>query len=535
MTRTFFSANALFAVLVVSSPSFAQPAEPPAAPEAPTATPPAPAAGEPRADAAEQPDATAAPAEPAPAQPAPKATQPEPEPLPATTTQAVAANLEPPPVEQEAPVAEGPVAERSWFYREPISMKVGERLTITWYGEVQINFIYDTTRSYGDSIGESLVARTDTYEGNNGRFQASSRSTRFGLAFDLAPSGGVTPSALLEADFAGDQPSGEVGASERAYYDSPTFRLRHAYLNLGNPYIDVLIGQTDDVFGWQNTPSSTFRHTQLRLSHTFGASEPLGLDVAAAALRPVQRDSQLPDAQAGIRLNVNGWQGVYTRDGTPTARPLSIGVSGVGRQFDADAFTPPPTQTSNKVIGWGFSVDAMVPIIPAEDEYDRGNRLTLAGSYVMGSGIGDLMRVNGGARFPPLPNPARASPPPEYEANVDEGLVTFDRLGVLNTIDWRGYRIDAQYYFPPSGRVRLAAIYTDAYSQNMAKLYPQGGAEIELLTHVADRIRYVEGNLFWDVTPEVRIGTAAIYTTVTYLDGEEPHSYRFKATGKYFF
>jgi hypothetical protein len=414
-------------------------------------------------------------------------------------------------------------------------LKIGNRLAITWYGAVQADFIYDTTRSYGDTIGSSLVARTDTYEGTVGRFQASSRSTRFGIAIDAKTIGGVTPSGVLEADFAGDQPTSNVGASERAFYDSPTLRLRHAYLKLANDYLDVLVGQTDDVFGWQNTPSSTFRHTQFRLSRTFLAWAPVGLDVAAAVLRPAQRDSRLPDAQAGLRFTVNEWKGVYARDGIPSARKLSIGVSGVARQFDVDAFTPPPTQASNKVVGWGVSIDAMVPVIPADDEFDRANSLTVAGSYVRGTGIGDLMRVDGGARFPPLPNPARAAPPPEYEANVDEGLVSFDRLGVLNTIDWEGFRVDAQYYFPPSGRVRLAAIYTQAYSKNMSDLYPQGGAEIELLTHVADRVRYIEGNLFWDVTPEIRIGTAGIYTTVTYLDGESPYNIRGKATAYYFF
>jgi hypothetical protein len=242
----------------------------------------------------------------------------------------------------------------------------------------------------------------------------------------------------------------------------------------------------------------------------------------------------LPDAQAGLRITGNRWKGIYARDGIPSARKLSLGVSGVARQFDADAFTPPPTQTSNKVVGWGFSIDAMLPVIPAKDEYDRSNALTFAGSYVRGTGIGDLMRVDGGAKFPPLPNPARASPPPEYEANVDEGLVSFDRLGVLNTIDWEGFRVDAQYYFP-GGRVRLAGIFSQAYSKNMSALYPQGGAEIELLTHVADRVRYIEGNLFWDVTPEIRIGVAGIYTTVTYLDGENPYNIRSKLTAHYFF
>jgi hypothetical protein len=117
---------------------------------------------------------------------------------------------------------------------------------------------------------------------------------------------------------------------------------------------------------------------------------------------------------------------------------------------------------------------------------------------------------------------------------VDEGLVTFDRLGVLHTIDWQGFRVDGQYYFP-GGRVRLAAIYAQAYSKNMADLYPQGGAEIDLITHIADRLRYIEGNLFWDATPEVRFGVAGIYTVVTYLDGEKPHNIRGKFTANYFF
>ena len=414
-------------------------------------------------------------------------------------------------------------------------MKIGNRLGIRWYGVVQADFIYDTTRSYGDTIGSGLVARGDTHEGTIGRFQASSRSTRFGIAVDAETIGGVTPSAVLEADFAGDQPTSNVGGSERAFYDSPSLRQRHAYLNLANDYVDVLIGQTDDVFGWQNTPSSVSRHTQFRLSRTFLASAPVGLDIAAAVLRPAQRDSRMPDAQAGLRITGNRWRGLYARDGIPSARKLSLGVSGAVRQFDVDAFTPPPTQTSNKVVGWGLAIDAMLPVIPADDEFDRSNALTIAGSYVRGTGIGDLMRVDGGAKFPPLPNPTRAAPPPEYEANVDAGLVSFDRSGVLNTIDWEGFRIDAQYYFPPSGRVRLQAIYTQAHSKNMSDLYPQGGAEIDLVTHIADRFRYVEGNLYWDVTPEVRLGTACIYTTVTYIDGESPHNIRGKATAYYFF
>jgi hypothetical protein len=106
---------------------------------------------------------------------------------------------------------------------------------------------------------------------------------------------------------------------------------------------------------------------------------------------------------------------------------------------------------------------------------------------------------------------------------------------VLNTIDWQVFRVGAQYYLPPSGRVRIAAEFIQAYSKNMFDLYPRGGAENDLITHIADRLRYIEGNIFWDVTPEVRIGAAGIYTQVEYIDGDKPHNYRGKLNAMYFF
>ena len=441
------------------------------------------------------------------------------------------------PEQSDATVA--PTAEQqSWFYRPPIALTVGQgeqQLRIGFFGVIEANFIHDTTRSYGDSIGGNLVARRDTFEGTKGRTQFTARSSRFGFDLLYSRVAGIEPYGMIEADFSGDEPTNQIASTERSYYDSATFRMRHAFLELRNEYANVLLGQTDDVFGWQNNVSSTSRHTQLRLSRTFGAKSPLGFDTALAAMRPAQRDAQIPDVQAGVRLTANHWNGMFTRNGIPRARPLSLGVSGVARMFDVDAFTPPPTQKSNSVQAWGVSVDAVVPVIPVKDSYDRANALTLTGSFVMGSGIADLMRFDGGAVFPPLPNPARASPPPEYEGNVDDGLVTFDRFGVLHTIDWQAWRVDAQYYLPPSGRVRLYAVYLQTYSSNLFDLYPQGGAEIELLNYVADASRYAEFNVFWDVTPALRVGAAGIYSTVRYLDGAEPYNIRGKLNGWLFF
>lgn len=451
------------------------------------------------------------------------------------------------PTAQPAPVALPEEPQKSWFERAPLTASVGQganQWSATLYGFIEADFMYDTTRSYGDAMGRSLVARDDTYDGRTGRTQFSMRNTRLGLAFEAPAMGSVKPSAVLEVDFFGHQ--GEPPeASEQNYFVNPTLRLRHAYVKLAYPYVDLLLGQTYDVFGWQNMfspcsvqflglPNQLFsRNAQLRLSHTFNAEGVLSVDVAVAAVRPAQRDSEIPDAQGGIRFSLNSWKGITTPGAVgTTALPLSLGLSGTYRQFKANAFAPPPVQGSNSVTGWGLSADVLLPVIPAKHANDRSNRLTLVGSFVKGTGIADLLTVDGGATFTPLPNPTQASPPLTYEANADAGLVTFDlRTGLLHTIDWQAFRVGLQYYFPFGGRVLFSANYTQAHSGNMSKLYLKGGAEIEQLVRIADTSRYADANLFWDVTPSVRVGISGQYTSVTYLEDnmgkqQKPHNIR---------
>jgi hypothetical protein len=461
------------------------------------------------------------------------------------------AQEQPPATTQDASAGQEP--QGSWFWRPPLVVSVGEagkRWTVMLYGFVEADFIFDTTRSYDDAIGNTLVARSDTYAGRASRTQFSVRNTRLGLIFTSPNYAGTQGSAVVEADFFGNQPRepGSGGSSEKAFFDSPGFRLRHAYLQLKNPYIDVLAGQTYAVFGWQNyffpcsleflgLPNQVFsREAQLRLSHDFDFAGAFAVEIAAAATRPAQRDSGIPDAQAGIRVKFNGWKGITTPGNIGTlALPLSIGVSGTVRQFKVNAFAPPPTQRSNSATGWGVAVDVLVPIIPAAHADDRSNRLTLTGSFVTGSGIADLITAGGGASFPTLPNPAQMNPPPLYTANIDDGLVSFDTRGVVHTIDWWALRAGLQYYLPPTGRFAISANYTQAYSGNMGALFPRGGAEIELLTRVADRSHYADLNLFFDATSAIRFGLSGQYTKVLYLDGDTPHNVRVMGQALYAF
>lgn len=303
-----------------------------------------------------------------------------------------------------------------------------------------------------------------------------------------------------------------------------------------------------NLFGWQNftspcslqflgLPNQLFsRNPQLRLSHRFNADGFLGVDIAVAAGRPAQRDSQLPDGSGGVRIVLNRWQGLVTPGNVGTTLlPAGVGVSGIVRQFRVNAFAPPPVRNANSATGWGVAVDALLPIIPGSSDGNRSNRLTLTGSYVRGTGIADLLTTGGGASFPPLQNPSQIIPWPVYEANIDNGLCTFDADGRVHTINWEAFRIGLQYYLPPSGRWLLALNYTESSSDNMAKLYPRGGSLIELLGTTADRSIYKDASLFWDATPAIRLGISVQYTEVTYLDGNQPHNIRGMAQTVYSF
>lgn len=113
--------------------------------------------------------------------------------------------------------------------------------------------------------------------------------------------------------------------------------------------------------------------------------------------------------------------------------------------------------------------------------------------------------------------------------------MTFDATGVLHTIDWQTFMVGIQYYLPPTGRVILSGNFTEAYSDNIANLYPRGGSEIEFLTRVAKLLRYADANIFWDVTPAVRLGASFQYTTTEYVDGETPRNLRGMGQALYFF
>jgi hypothetical protein len=319
-------------------------------------------------------------------------------------------------------------------------------------------------------------------------------------------------SSQIELDFYGLVPT------DARRHDSVVFgplRIRLAYFKLETGVVDIIAGQYYDLFGWNGSfypmtvgylgvPAEIYhRNPQVRIEKKIHAGD-LELQIAVAAVRPGQRDSELPEGQAGLKISYNGWNGVATPGfGRPSLSPLSIGVSGLYRQFQTPVFRAEPGSASVKTFGYGVAASLLLPVIPAKSLKEHGNSLTLTGEYSIGTGIADIYTfMNDGSRFPLLPNPSLSQPAIQWPANVDPGLVTFDRNLDLKTINWQAVVAGLQYYLPvDNGRLWVSGIYSRIWSNNILELTPPaswGG--------IFTTMEYFDGNIGFDITPAVVVG-----------------------------
>jgi hypothetical protein len=427
------------------------------------------------------------------------------------------------------------------------------KFDVTIGGFVEADFMHDSTQSYSDLSIMTKLQRAGTFAGSHGRTQFTARDSRFALRLAAPEWAGIRTSGLLETDFFGNEgnpgyPPAGYQNTEAAFFNNPALRLRHAYVKFETPYVDFWAGQMYYLFGNQpyffpNTdtflgaPGMLFGRTvQLKALHMF-KSRLVSVEIAAAAARPAQRDSEVPDGEAAARLLINTWQGPTVRGaGQPSLESLALGVSGIARQFKLNPFlnaAPTPTTTQNKEVGWGVAVDALIPVIPATED-DRSNAITLTGEVVTGSGIGD--QYSGLASDYTWPNvPAAmpgAMPTPYAQANIDSGMVTYDAAGFAHTIDWTSFILGAQYYLPvANGKVFwISGVYSRTQSRNLTSLVT-GGARAT----VFDRLDYFDGNVWAAVGKAAEVVLSYQNTHQFFLDGGEEYNHRFELTAFYFF
>jgi hypothetical protein len=416
----------------------------------------------------------------------------------------------------------------------------------TLYGFVEGDYIYDDTRSFNDLAGATLVARNGTQAGDNGRMQMGVRNSRIGVRMKAPEVSGIRTSAMLEMDFLGTQlPIGYVGAtgtgSEAAYFQNPTFRVRHANFKIETPVVDFLVGQYWTLFGWgsmyqpnsveiQGLPGEVYQRVpQLRISKTIKA-DPVTVEIAVAATRPIQRDSATPDGQGGIRFALDSWTGVQTVGSTGTQiAPISVGVSGLARHVAVDAFSAAPNKTNDLGLS-AVAVDAYLPVIPGS-KHHRDNALSLNGEFTTGYGYADMFtNLNGGVGFPALPTGAA------YTPDIDPGIVSYNGTG-LHGVGYSTYMLGLQYYFPfVDGKIWVSGNYTITHTNNMSDFAgTTGGNWATTPAKALDTYTFYDANLFFDPHPSIRVGIEYARFNTKYYDGVLANNNRGQLSGWFIF
>ncbi|HEY1959011.1 MAG TPA: hypothetical protein VGH28_25535 [Polyangiaceae bacterium] len=475
--------------------------------------------------------------------------------------------------EAEYRAARGDLAETIGDERadESVNVVVG-KWSATVYGFLESDFILDSTQSFNDLAGNALVQRpigapqpagppVSQYAGSNARLQFSIRNTRFGLRLRAPELHGIRASGTLEMDFLGG--SSAPASGEAAFFNSPTLRLRHAYLKVETPIVDVLAGQTWHLFGWQpcyfpNTveiqgvPGQLYdRVAQVRLSHRFVAG-PTSFEIAAAALRPPTRDGGMPDLAGGLRFAVDKWRGLQTTGAASTdLAPLSIAVTGDYRNFRLPVFQSLPTDSVDLSTG-AIAVDAFIPIVPATP-HRRGNALSISGEFVYGGGISDMYTgLTGGVTMPSFVNSTGIANAPSYQQTVDNGMVVFDNCpktyapgatscNDLHAIVWMTAIGGIQYYLPGvNGRIWISANYAHTESPNIQDFTTTSAPNALASTYAQQaNVRksedWADGNLFLEPHPSVRIGLEYAIFIDHYVDGVTATNHRGQVSGFFLF
>ena len=383
-----------------------------------------------------------------------------------------------------------------------------------FYGFAELDTMLDKTQSFAEIQGNGIIVKPGAgYD--NGRFQETVRNTRLGFALETPDFGGTKGSALIEGDFFGFDPNPAYPApasqpSEAGFYTNPTFRIRHAWAKIESPVVDVTGGQTWSLLGGsgvfqpatvalQGINGEIYQRTeQLRLSKliAFGGSK---LEIAAAALRPYQRDVSIPDLSAMARLELGGWTGYKSTGGTGggLAHP-QLALSAVTKQFRAAPAKPANTTDFTTVTGSAFAVDLLLPILPATKESHAG-ALTLVAEASSGSGYNDSFTgLNAGIASTGAPTGAAAG----YSTTIDPGAVGWTGT-TLQAVDYQSLLVNLQFYL--SNALFLSGVYSEMLSDN-ANLFAKGG------NGAFYDSKYGSLALLWDVTPATRLGVEGVWT-----------------------
>jgi hypothetical protein len=372
-------------------------------------------------------------------------------------------------------------------------------------GFIEFDNFHDSKRAFTEAVGNGKVPRANSFDGSNGRYQSSIRNSR--LAFSVLPpqAGEWKSKGYLEYDLLGYDPAPSA-QTESSFYTNATLRVRHAYMSADNDGWSILAGQYWTLFGWEPTyvlttvsvpagPGIVYQRTaQLTGMKTlaFGDNK---LQIGASVTRPSQRDSSMPNFDAGVKYAYTALSaGFASPSGDVSAQTASVAVSGTMRQFatpTSNAASPDVNAGMSKVNGSAFAIDAMIPVLPSSDNKETDNTLTFTGEFSSGKGDADAFPSWTGG-LPQNPTGTGAS----SATNLDPGQGSWDSAGAgsFKLIKLQSWNAELQYHLPKSmgfftlGHAELVASGYD----NMAPAVTYDKAKMDFI------------NFFHDFTPQIR-------------------------------
>jgi len=458
-----------------------------------------------------------------PAPPGPETAAPAPPAEPATAAEpekaAAPAETQPPPPQAPPVMAPPPSPPPPPPAPAPGGMaSFLAKFSATLYGYIALYTIVDSTQSFNEAASNGNILATG-YGHEHGRVMFSARHSRFGIRLRGPETPDIKTSALFEMDFLGNQPA----VSEASLFTNATVRARHLWGKIETPFVDVLFGQTWSLFGGggyffpnsaqiQGLPGQIFsRVAQARLSHMF-KTPLLNIEPAFAAVRPPQRDGNMPDIQAGVRVLLPKWTGVHTVGVNTSVDAGGFGTYTVVRRYAVARPMAPATENVTAT-GWGISAEAFLPIIPATAAH-RANALSFTGEFVYGRGTADLYSGIIGT--------------PAAGTDVDTGLVALDAAGTLHTIQWTSLIAGLQYYAPPDGRVWAAVNFGLMDSSNAAANGAASAATYK-------QSHFVDLCGFFNINAAARVALEYAWFNQTRFDDTDTTNHRLQINAYYIF
>lgn len=414
---------------------------------------------------------------------------------------------------------------------------VKSKWNLNIYGFVEADFIEDskqegTNDTFGNTILITRAGAPYAYEHNQLTFGA--RNSRIGLNGSAPEFAGFRASAKLEMDFEGTRGSGNASDEANGTWTNPTFRIRHMYLKLDSDVVTLTIGQAWELVGWQPyfMPDTVdiqgvagevySRSPKFQVSHEFKG--PLNVEVAAAAVRPVERDSNAPDIQAGVKLSLPDWVGYHSIGAAGgSVDAAALGISGCYRDFRIPRPGGALASDSARATGEAVCLDIFLPVLHLDKE-SRANSLSLNGECLYGKGINDLYTGFSGGTTAAM----------TVAGIQDPGYVGWDHT-TLKAVQWRTTMLGLQYYLPGDGSWWVAFNYHTCKSNNINKMGAAPfavGAPITAAqsfaggagTNAFKASQWLNANLFWDVTPAVRFGMSLDQYRDTFAGADNPAS-----------